>query len=452
MRLLGSAASALSRRALRGYATTQTPSRHELLIIGGGTAGINVANQVKAVYLANDCEPPETTIVDGADRHHYQPGWTLVGAGLANKADLNRPMSEMVPGHTTRIAQDAVNVDPESQTVTLGDGRVLTYGQLVLCPGIRINYDGVKGLREALDTDGVATIYDFNHCDKVYHNIQALENGRAVFTHPAGDVKCAGAPQKIMWMAEDYWRRQGRRAIDGKNGIEVEFHTNLPQMFGVKKYSDVLKGLTEERGVTPNFKSVLKAVDSRRRIATFASGAEGEEVERSFDFLHAVPPMAPHEFVKKSKVANGNGFVDVDQKTLQSTKYSNVWSLGDASSLATSKTAAAIMSQAPILAHNFYLANERKVDLSSDASASGIAHYDGYTSCPLLTSYGGLLLAEFGYGGEIKETFAKYGLSQDKPSRWAYHLKKDVFPRLYFGAYQNGDWYGRNAFFRPSFR
>ena len=435
-----------SRGSVRTFATSHdAATRHDLLIVGGGTAGINVANQIKSAYLSNDREPPKTTIIDGADRHHYQPGWTLVGAGLASKSELNRSMEEVVPAHAKRIAQDVVAVDPDTKTVTLADGQVLGYRQLVLCPGIRINYDGVTGLREALDTDGVGTIYDYDYCDKVYQNIQSLEKGRAVFTHPAGDVKCAGAPQKIMWMAEDYWRRQGRRSGD----IQVEFHTNLPQMFGVKKYSDVLKGLTEERDVTANFRSVLKKVDSRKRVATFATGDKGEEVERQYDFLHAVPPMAPHEFIKKSKVANANGFVDVDQKTLRSTKYNDVWSLGDASSLATSKTAAAIMSQAPILAHNFYLANEGKVDLKDDSSA--VAHYDGYTSCPLLTSYGGLLLAEFGYGGEIKETFTKYGLDQSRPSRWAYHLKKDVFPRVYFGAYQNGNWYGRNGPFRPSF-
>lgn len=239
-----------------------------------------------------------------------------------------------------------------------------------------------------------------------------------------------------MWMAEDYWRRSGRR-----NEINVEFFTSLPKMFGVQKYSDILQGLTQHRNVTPNFESVLTKVDGGKKIAEFTTSS-GEKVQRNFDFLHATVPMAPHQFIKDSPVANAVGHVAVDEKTLQSTKFPNVWSLGDASSLPTSKTAAAVMSQAPILAHNFY-----KVRQGEASNAT----YDGYTSCPLLVGYGKLILAEFGYGGQIKESFAKYGAEQGVPSRWAYHLKKDVFPVAYFNLFLKGLWYGRNGLLKPKF-
>ncbi|BFZ55186.1 oligosaccharyl transferase glycoprotein complex, beta subunit [Savitreella phatthalungensis] len=418
------------------------PKQHDILIIGGGTAGINIANQLGQAYRLHDAQVPRISIVDGADTHHYQPGWTLVGAGLADKTELNRKLSDIVPDGVSLVSSHVASIDAEQNIVQTSDGQTHAYSHLIVCPGIRSNPAGVPGLAEALETEFVGTIYDYRYCDKVWNNITGFEKGNAVFTHPAGDVKCAGAPQKLMWMAEDHWRRQGRR-----QDISVEFHTALPQMFGVNKYSDILRGQADSRDVKPNFKSVLREVDAKSRVAFFQQDGD-KVIERKYDFLHAVPPMAPHAFVKDSAVANPAGFVDVDKETLRSTKFANVWSLGDASSLPTSKTAAAVMSQAPILAHNFYLANERNADLATDSSA---AKYDGYTSCPLLTSYGGLLLAEFGYGGEVKETFAKYGLSQDAPSRWAFHLKKDIFPRVYFGPFLNGGWYGRHGLVRPQF-
>lgn len=212
-------------------------------------------------------------------------------------------------------------------------------------------------------------------------------------------------------------------------------------MFGVQKYSDVLKNLTQTRDVSPNFETVLTKVDGKNQVAEFTTSA-GEKLQRKFDFLHATVPMAPHGFIKESTLANAAGHVAVDERTLQSTKFFNVWSLGDASSLPTSKTAAAVMSQTPILAHNLYNVRHGK---------QPNAIYDGYTSCPLLVGYGKLILAEFGYGGQIKESFAKFGADQGVPSRWAYHLKKDIFPVAYFNLFLQGSWYGRNGLNRPRF-
>lgn len=212
-------------------------------------------------------------------------------------------------------------------------------------------------------------------------------------------------------------------------------------MFGIQKYSDILKKLTISRQVTPNFETVLTKVDGRAKVAEFTT-SRGDKIQKRFDMLHVTVPMAPHEFIKQSSVSNGAGHVAVDEKTLRSTKFDNVWSLGDASSLPTSKTAAAVMSQTPILAHNLYNARHGK-ELN--------ALYDGYTSCPLLVGYGKLILAEFGYGGQIKESFAKFGVDQGVPSRWAYHLKKDIFPAAYFSLFLRGLWYGRNGLVKPRF-
>lgn len=425
-----------SLQALRRYATTASTKSHDLLIVGGGTAGINIAQQIKQTYESQGSQPPAMSIIDKAELHHYQPGWTLVGAGLKDKSELNTPMAETIPAHAQHIKNFVREINAEENSLITDDGVVHSYKSLILCPGIKLNYGAVEGLREAMGKNGVSSIYDYDYCDNVWSNIKDLESGTALFTQPKGDIKCAGAPQKIMWMAEDYWRKVGRRGA-----INVEFTTALPKMFGVQKYSDILRGLTQSRNVTPNFETVLTKVDGKQKIAEFTT-ASGEKIQKKYDFLHATIPMAPHDFIKNSSVANAAGHVEVSEKTLQSTKFPNVWSLGDASSLPTSKTAAAVMSQTPILAHNFYNANHGK---------ALTAEYDGYTSCPLLVGYGKLILAEFGYGGQIKETFANYGLDQGTPSRWAYHLKKDLFPAVYFSLFTKGLWYGRNGFIKPRF-
>lgn len=155
-------------------------------------------------------------------------------------------------------------------------------------------------------------------------------------------------------------------------------------------------------------------------------------MRRDFDFLHAVPKMGPHGFVRDSPLANEAGFVDVDQATLRHVKYGNVWSAGDAAALQTSKTAAAITAQAPVLVSNVLSALENK---------PLTAAYDGYTSCPLLTEYGKVMLAEFTYGGKPQETFGTF-VDQATPRRAFYHLKKDFFPWVYFKSMVKGTWGG----------
>jgi sulfide:quinone oxidoreductase len=167
---------------------------------------------------------------------------------------------------------------------------------------------------------------------------------------------------------------------------------------------------------------------------------DGTTVQKRFDLLHATPKMGPHQFVAVSPIANDAGYVDVDQHTLRHKKYPNVWAIGDASSLPTSKTAAAITSQAPVLVSNLLQVIQGEQELKGA--------YDGYTSCPLLTSYGKVMLAEFKYGGEVKETFSKFGIDQGVPRRVFYHLKKDFFPWVYYRAMVKGKWAGPDGFVR----
>jgi len=321
-------------------------------------------------------------------------------------------------------------------------GRSLAYDALVVATGLQVNFGAIEGLSKALadPSSGVSSIYSYQTCDKTWEDIDALRAGRAIFTQPQGIIKCAGAPQKIMWMAWDRYRKTGRR-----DQIKVDFFTGMPTMFSVKKYSDALEALRVDRGVGGYFGRNLVSVDAANRKAVFKNVADGTEIKEDYTLLHVTPPMGPLDVLKGSPIADAAGWVEVDKGTLQHAKpeYSNVFALGDASSLPTSKTAAAITSQAPVLTENlFHLLDSGKI---------GSAVYDGYTSCPLLTSYGKLMLAEFKYGLVPAETFSRSVGDQGTPRRVFYHLKKDIFPWVYFRYYVKGRWFGPAGLSRPKF-
>lgn len=402
---------------------------HKIIVIGAGSAGLSISHQL---LRSGQFTGQDIAIVDPSTWHHYQPGWTLVGGGVKSKPSLRQDLRALIDPKLQFYNQGVASFTPDRNQLTLENGDKLEYTQLVVAPGIKIDYGAIQGLPEALaDAHApVSSIYGYETCDKVFSNIENFKQGTALFTQPAGVVKCAGAPQKIMWLASDYWRRAGLYKYgDKQSPIKIEFATGLPVMFGVPKYSARLDEIRRERGVQGLFQHDLVAVDGDK--ATFAVG--GESVTKRFDLLHAVPKMGPHGFIKESGLANEAGFVDVDAETTRHVKFDNVWSAGDASSLPTSKTAAAITSQAPVLVRNLLSAMEGKAPAST---------YDGYTSCPLTTEYGKVLLAEFKYGGVPKETFRWMGLDQATPRRAFYHLKKDFFPWVYFKSMVKGTWGG----------
>jgi len=378
--------------------------------------------------------------VDAAENHYYQPGWTLVGAGLRPKTDFSRPLASLIPNHISLIPENVQTFSPSSSTVTTTTGRDISYDTLVVAAGLQSNFDVIEGLPAALDdpSSGVSTIYSYKTCDKVWTDIENLKSGNAVFTQPSGIIKCAGAPQKIMWMAWDRFRRTGR------GNIKVDFYTGMPSMFSVKKYSDALNALRQERGVGGHFGHDLVSIDTASRKATFKKAEDGTKVEVDYSLLHVTPPMGPLNVFKGSPIADAVGWVPVNQATLQHIKpeFSNVFAIGDCSSLPTSKTAAAITAQAPVLTENLFS--------FVDTGKVAISEYDGYTSCPLLTGYGELMLAEFKYGLEPKESFSTF-FDQAKSNRFFYHLKKDLFPYAYWNYMVNGQWFGSKGLKRPEF-
>jgi sulfide:quinone oxidoreductase len=388
-------------------------THHQIIVIGGGNAGISVAAQ-----LLNKNRSLDIAIVEPSDKHYYQPAWSLVGAGIYNKAKTVRNESSVIPEHATWLKDAVKTFSPETNMLTLASGNTLSYDYLIVAPGIQLNWNEVKGLQENLGKNGVCSNYDFRYADYTWACIQKTKSGRTIFTNPHTPVKCGGAPQKIMNLATDYFAKQG---IADK--IQAEMWTGGTRVFGVPKYEEVLKKIIEKRKIKFSFFQKLVEIDGKNKKAKFIGiGKDNEGVETWVDFemIHVTPPQSAPDFIKQSPIANGAGWVDVDKYTLQHVKYPNIFSLGDASSLPTSRTGAAIRKQAPVLVKNLFSLMQKK-PLQ--------AKYSGYTSCPLVTGYGKLVLAEFDYDNQPTETFP---FNQAK-ERWSmFMLKRYILPWLYW--------------------
>lgn len=383
---------------------------HQIVIVGGGSAGITVAARLRRADKSLD-----VAMIEPSEKHYYQPLWTMVGGGIVDKEKTERDEADFVPAGVEWIHDSVVGFDPQADSLTLKSGSRVSYEWLIVAPGIQINWDQVKGLREAIGSDGVCSNYDYRYADSTWEAFQRLESGNAVFTYPSTPIKCGGAPQKIMWLCDDYLRRNDRR-----EQTNVIFASAGERIFGIEKYRAALEKLVLDRDIETRWDHDLVEVRAASREAVFRRAESGEEVVIEYGLLHAVPPMSAPDVVADSPLAGEGGWVDVDKYNLQHNRFANVFSLGDASSLPTSKTGAAVRKQAPVLVANLRAAI---------AGDNMTAKYNGYTSCPLITGYGKLILAEFDYDGNPAETFP---FDQSK-ERWSmYQLKRYVLPPLYW--------------------
>ena len=266
--------------------------------------------------------------------------------------------------------------------------------------------------------NGVCSNYSFEQAPYTWECIKNLKGGKALFTNPNTPVKCGGAPHKIMWLAADYFKKQN--VFDN---TEIQYWSGGTRLFGVDKYEKTLYKVAERDKVQLNFFTKMVEIDGPNKKAKFVGIGEQNKdkvYDVEFDMIHVTPPQSAPDFVRNSSIANEAGWVDVDKYTLQHNKFKNIFSLGDASSLPTSRTGAAIRKQAPVLVKNLLAVMEGK-ELNEK--------YNGYTSCPVVTGYGKLVLCEFDYNNQPTETFP---IDQSK-ERWSmYQLKKKVLPWLYW--------------------
>lgn len=391
---------------------------HQIVIIGGGNAGISLAAQLLRKSHALDI-----AIVEPSERHFYQPAWTLVGGGVFDITKTLRTEASVMPEKVHWIKRKATAFDPEHNRVELDEGYI-TYDYLVVCPGIQINWDAIEGLKESLGKNNVCSNYSYETAPYTYESLQQFKGGRAIFHSPSTPVKCGGAPHKIMYLAADYFRKHSLL-----KSTSVEYWSGGTRLFGVPKYEKTLLEVVKRGNIKLNFYYNLIKIDGPKKEATFEGfgpNNKGEIKVVDFDMIHVTPPQSAPDFVRNSPLANAAGWVEVDKNTLQHVRYPNIFSLGDAAGLPTSKTGAAIRKQAPVLVTNM-------MDVMAGRAPS--AAYLGYTSCPIVTGYGKLVLAEFDYNNQPVETFP----FDQAEERWTmYQLKKQVLPRLYWAAILKG--------------
>lgn len=401
---------------------------HDVVIVGAGAAGL-----ATAASLLKRIPDLDLLLVDPAKEHFYQPGWTLVGAGVFSQATTRRETAALIPRGAKWLPAAVTGFEPEHNRLQIaGHGRV-SYRQLVVCPGLKLDWAAIDGLPSTLGQNGVTSNYRYDLAPYTWELTRALKQGRALFTQPGMPIKCAGAPQKALYLACDHWRRENRLGA-----VKAEFLTANPGLFGVPAYVPALRRYIDRYGVDLCLRHRLVAVDGPSRQALFeVTDEEGQtrQQERRFDMLHVVPPQCAPDVLRQSLLADAAGWLDVDPQSLRHRRYGNVHGLGDAIGTSNAKTVAAARKQAPVVAHNVAAAL---------GEAQGLASYDGYGACPLTVERGRIVLAEFGYGGTLAPSFPQWLIKGTEPSRLAWWLKAKALPWLYWhGMLKGHEWLAR---------
>lgn len=390
-------------------------THHQVLIVGGGTAGITLAASLRK----RGPRKLDIAIVEPADLHYYQPAFTLVGAGLYDLEKTRRPVAELVPPRVSLIRAAVAEFKPEQNAVKLSTGDFVNYDWLIVCTGLALDWDKVEGLSATLGRNGVCSNYSPDSVRYTAELIRGLKAGaKAVFTQAPLPFKCPGAPQKIAYLTADHLRR--KRLL--KN-CDLGYYVHAPVIFGVPFFAKQLVKVAERYGIKVNYQHNLVAVDGAAKTATFeivGGDKQGQRITVPYDMLHVTPPQSPPAVVKSSALANAAGFVEVDQKTMRHVRHPNVFSLGDVCSTPNSKTAAAVRKQSPVVVRNL---------LSAMKGKEIAAAYDGYASCPLTTARGKAIVAEFIYGGKVTPTWP---MNPSRETRLGWWIKATALPIFYW--------------------
>ncbi|XP_017563797.1 sulfide:quinone oxidoreductase, mitochondrial [Pygocentrus nattereri] len=394
---------------------------YKIVVLGGGSGGITMGARMKRKVGAK-----KVAIVEPSEMHYYQPIWTLVGAGAKSINSSGRPTASVMPSGVKWFKSRVTKIDPKNNTVSTDSGKELSYDYLIIALGLQLHYEKIKGLPEGFQHPKIGSNYSLQTVEKTWNALRNFKEGNAIFSFPNTPVKCAGAPQKIMYLSEAYLRKTGKRSK-----ANIIYNTSLPVLFGVKKYADALWEIVKSRDLNVNLRHNLIEVRPDKREAVFENlDNPGETKIFEYEMLHVTPPMGPPSVLKGSSLEDEAGWLDVNKDTLQHKTYDNVFGIGDCTNVPTSKTAAAVAAQSAVLDRT--ITKVMKKDKPDKK-------YDGYTSCPLVTSYNTVILAEFDYNGQPLETFP---VDQGKESRIMYHMKADLMPHLYWHGLLKGLWGG----------
>jgi len=407
-------------------ATKKAAANFDVAIIGAGAGGIAVS-----ASLLKRNKNLRIALIDPSNKHYYQPGWTMVGGGVFSAESTQRDTATLIDRRASLISARVTQVSADESKLLLDDGSEIHYQQLVVAPGLVINWGAIEGLEETLGKNGVTSNYRYDLAPYTWELVQQTQQGTAIFTQPPMPIKCAGAPQKALYLSADFWLKNKRL----KN-IKIDFCNAGGVLFGVPAYVDALMTYIKKYRADLSFNHNLIKVDGANRKAWFdVTDADGNKTQvcKEFDMLHVCPPQQAPEFIHASGLADQAGWLDVNPQTLRHSRYTNIWGLGDAMNTSNAKTMAAVRKQVPVVAANICAVQANREPLTT---------YDGYGSCPLTVERGKIVLAEFCYGGRVAPTFPSWLNNGTKPTRLAWLLKAVGLPFVYWNMMLKGhEWF-----------
>lgn len=418
----GAIASSLDGRADANTAPIETSAR--IVIVGAGAGGTALANR-----LVRRLEGATITVIDPRQAHYYQPGLSLVAAGLKPPGYVVSETSQWLPDGITWLSDSVAAVDPVTKTVSTAGGETLGYDWLVLAPGLVLDHDAIDGFSlDMVGENGIGALYAGpEYAARTWEAASRFveEGGVGLFTRPETEMKCAGAPLKHTFLIDDIARRAG-------NAGRVNMVYAAPQssLFGVPIVAEKVRMLFEDRGVETMMSRRLTGIDAGTKRATFATDTGTDEV--AYDYLHVIPPQRAPEFIRQSGLAwadkwTDQGWVEVDMQTLRHLRYPDIFALGDVAGVPKGKTAASVKWQVPVVEDHL---------VSAIAGSAGTQVYDGYTSCPLITQVGRAMLVEFDYHNNLVPSFP--GVIAPLEELWISWLMKEVALKATYNAMLRG--------------